>query len=80
MTDCTRIISANDMHVLTTQFLSAAKEIHIAMCLFGDDHFAQKHLNSALQSALIGAQQCVKLHGSPKHRMGSPSSEDHPDA
>ena len=33
-----RVISANDMHILMTKCLDAAREIHIAMCLFDDDH------------------------------------------
>lgn len=64
-----RVISANDMHVIWTQFLSVAEEIHNAMCLFDDDHSAQACLNVALQSALIGAEQCRQLHASPKQRF-----------
>src|SRR5262245_22299655 len=41
----TRTISANDMQILMTQCLDAAREIHLAMCLFDDDHQAQSHLN-----------------------------------
>lgn len=61
-----RCISANDMHILMTQFLHAATHIHTAICLFDDDHAAQAQLNSALHSALIGAEQCRKLHASPR--------------
>lgn len=61
-----RTISANDMHVIMTQFLSAATEIHTAMCLFDDNHFAQSRLNKAMHSVLIGAAQCCQLHGSVK--------------
>jgi DNA (cytosine-5)-methyltransferase 1 len=50
-----RVISDNDMHVIMTQFLIAAENIHIAMCRFSDDHVAQEYLNHALQNALIGA-------------------------
>lgn len=77
MTDKTRIISANDMHVITTMCLNAAKEIHTAMCLFGDDHAAQSHLNSALHSALNGVEQCRQLHGSKKVRIAT--AEPDPD-
>lgn len=77
--DPTRIISANDMHVITSQFLSAAKSIHIAMCRFDDDHAAQEFLGDALSSVLIGAEQCQKLHASKKHRLRVPTQEnDHP--
>lgn len=62
----TRVISANDMHVIMTQYLNAANEIHIAMCLFDDNHMAQSHLNTAMHSVLIGAEQCRQLHISPK--------------
>ena len=64
-----RVISANDMHVITTQFLEAAKSIHIAMCLFNDDHAAQANLNAAMKSVLIGAEQCRQLHATPKRRL-----------
>lgn len=67
--DRTRVISANDMHVIMTQCLNAAFEIHLAMCLFDDDHAAQANLNSAMHSALIGAEQCRQLHKSPKRRL-----------
>jgi hypothetical protein len=59
-----RTISANDMHVILTQFLAAATKIHTAMCLFDDSHAAQSELNAALQSVLIGAEQCLQLHRS----------------
>ncbi len=68
MSDKTRVVSANDLHVLMTQCLDAAKSIHIAMCLFDDDHHAQSNLNEALQSALVGAEQCRQLHASAKVR------------
>jgi hypothetical protein len=58
----TRVLSENDLHVILTQFLTAAREIQIAMCLFSDDHSAQTDLNKALQSVLIGAEQCRQLH------------------
>lgn len=64
-----RAISANDMHVLMTQCLDAARSIHIAMCLFDDGHAAQKHLNEALHSALGGAEQCRQLHQSKLRRF-----------
>lgn len=67
--DRTRTISANDMHVIMTQCLDAARHIHTAMCLFEDDHAAQGYLNMAMQSALIGAEQCRQLHGSAKVRL-----------
>ena len=73
-----RVISANDMHVLMTQCLSAAREIHIAMCLFDDDHAAQAHLNTAMHSALIGAEQCRQLHSTGKTRL-APKTMDSDD-
>ncbi|SDD93442.1 hypothetical protein SAMN05216337_101783 [Bradyrhizobium brasilense] len=72
----TRIISANDMHVITTQFLSAAQHIHVAMCRFPDDHAAQEELNAALHNVLIGAEQCRQLHESEKRRLATVLSED----
>lgn len=66
-----RAISANDMHVIMTQCLNAALNIHIAMCRFSDDHAAQEYLNKAMHSALIGAEQCRQLHKSGKHRFAS---------
>jgi hypothetical protein len=69
MTEMTRIISANDMHVIWTQCLDAADKIHIAMCLFDDDHAAQLHLNAAMHAALIGAEQCRQLHANSKRRL-----------
>lgn len=74
MTDI-RTISDNDMHVISRQFLNAAEEIHTAMCLFSDDHAAQAHLNKAMQSVLIGAQQCNQLHRAPKVRLAKPEPE-----
>lgn len=76
MTDKTRVISENDMHVITTQFLSAARSIHIAMCLFDDNHSAQSHLNDAMHNALIGAEQCRQLHESAKQRIAPQQSEE----
>ena len=63
------MISANDMHVIMTQCLDAAREIHTAMCLFDDDHAAQANLNAAIYSALIGAERCRQLHASGKRRL-----------
>lgn len=74
MADKIRNISANDMHVIMTQCLDAAKKIHIAMCLFDDNHAAQAHLNDAMHSALIGAEQCRQLHRQTGERHG----QDHP--
>ena len=62
----TRIVSANDLHVIWTQCLDAAREIHIAMCLFDDDHRAQTNLNEAMHAALVGAEQCRQLHAGEK--------------
>lgn len=73
----TRVISANDMHVLMTKCLDAARGVHVAMCLFDDDHAAQRHLNDALHAALIGAEQCRQLHGSKKRRLAEPALEEH---
>jgi len=75
MSKPTRIISANDLHVIMTQCLDAARSIHIAMCLFSDDHAAQRDLNTAMHAALIGAEQCRQLHTSAKHRIAEPQSE-----
>lgn len=72
MEDRTRVISDNDMHVIMSQFLHAANEIHIAMCRFDDDHAAQEFLSNAMQSTLIGAQQCARLHKSEKVRIATP--------
>lgn len=47
----------NRLHVLMTQFLNAANEIHAAMCLFDTDHKAQENLNHAMHSVLIGAEE-----------------------
>ncbi len=66
MTEKLRTITANDMHVILTQFLTAAERVHVAMCRFSDDHAAQRYLNEALQSVLIGAEQCRKLHATEK--------------
>lgn len=71
----TRTISANDLHVIMTQCLDAAKEIHIAMCLFDDNHFAQRNLNDAMHAALVGATQCLHLHRSDKHRLAEVEPE-----
>ena len=68
MADVYRTISANDLHVIMTQFLDAAKDVHIAMCLFDDEHAAQKNLNGAMHSVLIGAGQvceALKLRDRP---------------
>lgn len=70
-----RIISANDMHVLMTQYLDAAQQIHIAMCCFDDDHKAQSALNSAMHSVLIGAGECRRLN-SEKPRVESIEAKD----
>ena len=75
MSNKTRVISNNDMHVIMTQCLNAARSIHLAMCLFDDDHSAQKHLNDAMHSALIGAEQCRQLHGSKRERIAVPAPE-----
>lgn len=74
--DRTRIISANDLHVITTQFLNAATKLHIAMCRFSDDHAAQEYLNDAMHNVLIGAEQCRQLHGSQKHRLAPEENAD----
>lgn len=58
MADVYRTLPPNDLHVIMTQFLDAARDIHVAMCRFDDDHAGQDFLNSALQSSLIGAEQC----------------------
>lgn len=71
--DKTRVISANDMHVIWQMCLSAANDIHTAMCRFDDDHAAQMYLNSALHSVLTGAEQCRQLHESKKIRVPEPS-------
>jgi imidazoleglycerol phosphate dehydratase HisB len=78
MADRTRVVSANDLHVLMTMFIDAAQSIHIAMCRFSDDHAAQEYLNKAIHSALSGAEQCRQLHGSQKFRLATetqPESE-----
>ena len=67
----TRIISANDLAVMTTAFLEAARTIHIAMSLFDDNHVAQANLNGAMHNVLIGAEMCRTLHASKKHRLAS---------
>jgi hypothetical protein len=72
----TRVISTNDMHVLMTSCLNAADNIHTAMCLFDDDHAAQKHLNSALHAVLTGAEQCRQLHESAKLRIAEPEIDE----
>lgn len=76
MAEKTRIISANDMHVLMTQCLDAAKEIHIAMCLFDDDHYAQRNLGDAMHAVLVGATQCMHLHRSEKFRLATTEDEE----
>jgi hypothetical protein len=70
-----RTISANDMHVIWTQFICSANAIHVAMCLFDDDHRAQAHLNTAMQACLIGAEQCRQLHASLKKHI-TPEEKD----
>lgn len=72
----TRVISANDMHVLMTSYLDAAQNIHIAMCRFADDHQSQEYLNKALHAALSGAEQCRQLHGSAKVRIAEPPDDE----
>lgn len=72
----TRVISSNDLHVITTQFLSAMDNIHTAMCLFDDGHAGQKHLNDALHAVLVGAEQCRQLHGSEKQRIYEPPGDE----
>jgi hypothetical protein len=69
-----RVISANDLHVITTQFLDAARQIHVAMCLFSDDHAAQANLNDAMHSALIGAGVCRQIHASEKRKFMTAST------
>lgn len=69
MKDLIRTVTDNDMHVIMRQFITAADSIHVAMCRFDDDHAAQKYLNEALQSVLIGAEQCRQLHDSKKQRI-----------
>lgn len=71
-TDKTRVISANDLHVILTSFLNAAQEIQIAMCLFDDDHRAQEDLNRALGSVMAGADVCLHLHRSAKVHFQCP--------
>lgn len=71
-----RVISANDMHVIMTQCLNTAREIHTAMCLFNDDHAGQAYLNAAMHSALIGAEQCRQLHASVKRRLAIDTTEN----
>ena len=61
-----RRLTANDMHVVTTAFLQAATEIHIAMCLFDDDNAAQANLNRALHAVLSGAGVCREFHNAPR--------------
>ena len=67
----TRMISENDMHIVMAQFLHAAENIHTAMCRVDDDHHAQEYLNHALQSVLIGAEQCRQLHKSEKKKIAA---------
>jgi hypothetical protein len=71
-----RVVSANDLHVIWTELLCTATAIHVAMCLFDDDHRAQAHLNKAMQTCLIGAEQCRQLHASPKHAMSEQKGSD----
>lgn len=42
--------------------LTAAQEIHTAMCLFDPNHAAQANLNRALHNALIVAEECRQAH------------------
>lgn len=53
-------------HNCLSASLSAAQEIHIAMCNIGDDFAAQKSLNTALHNVLIIAEQCRQAHAKPK--------------
>lgn len=77
MSDKLRPISANDMHVIWTQCLNAARDIQIAMCRVDDEHAAQEYLNKAMHSALIGAEQCRQLHATGKYASPAvASSED----
>lgn len=76
MNEKTRIISDNDMHILMSNFLDGARELHTAMCLFDDDHFAQKHLRQAMFSMIVGAQECTRLHGSVKIRLPDVDKDD----
>ena len=74
-----RAISANDLHVIMTQCLDAARDIHIAMCRFSDDHAAQEYLNKAMHSALIGAEQCRQIHKSSKYRFAADGEAEEPE-
>jgi hypothetical protein len=67
--DYTRVVSDNDLHVVMTQFLDTARDLHIAMCLFDDNHAGQAHLNDALQSALVGAETIRTLLGRKKFKV-----------
>lgn len=50
-------MTRNRLHVLMTQFLDAADNIHTAMCHFDEQHAGQAYLNEALQCALVGAEE-----------------------
>lgn len=43
------------------------------------DLAAQKHLNAALQSALIGAEQCRQLHASKKQYLAASETDGEAD-
>lgn len=75
----TRILSANDLHVIMTQCLNAANAVHVAMCRFSDDNEAQSYLNTAMHAALTGAEQCRQLHKSRKFRLASDSVAETPE-
>lgn len=72
----TRIISANDLHVIMGRCLDTAQQIHLAMCLFDDVHAAQANLNYAMSSVLVVAEQCRQLHASGKYRLMSTTDSD----
>lgn len=66
----------NRYHVLMTQFLSAATDIHTVMCRLNADNGLQTQLNMAMQSVLIGAEECRKgLYELPPR---SPKDDDIP--
>lgn len=46
----------NHLHVILTNALNSAQEVHVGMCLFNVDHAAQKNLSDCLSANLTTAE------------------------
>lgn len=64
-----RVIHPNDLHVMMTQFLDAARHIHTVMSWSGDEDLSQVKLNAAMHAALAGAEQVRQMLARPTLRL-----------